>query len=64
MSPNHQVFSCRFVRSAVTVGTQKIRTGKLHFMQPFSSIGQGVRGIDGSLPSSTNLSGLPPVAQW
>ena len=62
MSPNHQVFSGRFVSTAVTIGTQKIRMGKLHFMKPISSIGQGVRGVDGRLPSSTNLAGLLPVA--
>ena len=41
VSPNHEVFWGRFVITTVTMGAQKIGMENRHFMQLFSSAGEG-----------------------
>lgn len=52
VSPNHEVFWGRFVFTTVTMGAQKIGMENRHFMQLFSSAGEGEKTTYGSLWSS------------
>lgn len=52
VSPSHEVFWGRFVFTTVTTAAQKIGMENRHFMQLFSSAGEGEKTTDGSLWSS------------